>query len=235
MSRDHTTPAPLPTASFNGVGGERLAAVGLGARAARSLLRLATALLAVVGAVFVVVDCTPLANMLATPLLRERSSEAHADVAVVLAGGRYVDGSLNQPSIERTIAGVRLYHQGRVRYLLFSGADTGALMAKLARELGVPGEAILLENQSIRTYDGALYSAALIRQRGFGSVILVTSALHLRRARLTFAAAGVPVAPVRASEIDLTLVSGTDERICLLGDAVHEYVGLVFYRLKGWI
>ena len=32
-----------------------------------------------------------------------------------------------------------------------------------------------------------------------------------------------------------SLVSGTHERIALLAEAIHEYLGLAFYRLKGWI
>lgn len=206
----------------------------------RRILESCVVLLAAVGAAFLIVASTPLANLLAMPLLRVSSSPANADVAVILAGGRYEDGSLNQSSIERTIAGVRLYHQGLVPRLLFSGGpccrrSISALMAGLAHDLGVPRSAILLEEQSTRTYESARHSAELLRRNGLRSAILVTSPLHLVRAQLAFAAAGIPVYPLRASETDLSRVSGTDERIALLDDAIHEYLGLAFYRLKGWI
>jgi transposase len=41
--------------------------------------------------------------------------------------------------------------------------------------------------------------------------------------------------PLAASERDLSQVSSTDERMSLPQDAIHEYVGLVFYRVRGWI
>jgi len=184
---------------------------------------------------------TPLANFLAMPLWRPTpASHAKADVAVVLSGGRYYDGSLNQSALERTIAAVRLYHQGQVPRLLFTGGpccgwSVSALMAMLAMDLGVPKDAILLEEHSTRTRDSAVYSAALLKQNGMDSVILVTSPLHMLRARLAFSAAGVSVHPVFASQRNLLLVSSASERIALLLDVLHEYLGLAFYRARGWI
>jgi uncharacterized SAM-binding protein YcdF (DUF218 family) len=207
----------------------------------RTIQRYGLALLALTGAVFLIVIYTPVANLLAMPLLISvPPSPATADIAVVLSGGRYGDGSLNEASLERTIAGVRLYYERRVPRLLFAGGpccDTSAsaLMAKLATELGVPRGVILLEEQSIRTYDNALNSAALLRRNGLRSVILITSPLHMLRAKRAFAAVGVTVYPVLASKRDLSLVSSAAERIALLQDAVHEYLGLALYRVRGWI
>ncbi len=196
--------------------------------------------LAAVGLAFLVIGWTPLANVLAMPLLRVPSSTTGADVAVILSEGRYDDGSLTEASLERTLTGVRLYHQGVASRLLFSGGpccgeSASALMAKLAHELGVPRSALLLEEQSTRTHDGAVYSTRMLRERGVTSAMLITGPLHLVRAQRAFEAAGFPVHPVRASEKDLTRVAGTHERIALLQAAVHEYVGLAFYRLRGWI
>jgi uncharacterized SAM-binding protein YcdF (DUF218 family) len=102
-------------------------------------------------------------------------------------------------------------------------------MANLATELGVPREAIALEEQSSRTYDNAINSAALLQRDGVRSVILVTSPLHMLRARLAFAAAGVSVHPVMTSRRNVwvppqALASG----ISLLQEALHEYFGLAF-------
>lgn len=196
--------------------------------------------LAVIGAGLLIISETSAVNVFAAPLVPATARVAPADVAVVLAGGQYEDGSLNQSSMERTVTAVRLYHRGLAPRLLFSGGpccgrSAGARMAALATELGVPGSAILLEEQSVRTHENAQHSAVLLRSGGLRSVILVTSPVHLRRAVLCFAAAGVAVQPVSASETDLSLVSGTDERITLLDAALHEYVGLAYYRLRGWI
>src|SRR5436190_1862442 len=136
-------------------------------RLARRLWRSAVAMLALIGFAFVVVAETPLPNLLVAPLLRIRSSPVKADIAVVLAGGRFTDGSLNQAALERTVAAVRLYHQGVVPLLMFTGGpccgqSASALMADLAADLGVPRAAILVEEQSLRTRDSAVNVEALL-------------------------------------------------------------------------
>ena len=108
-------------------------------------------------------------------------------------------------------------------------------MATLATELLVPRSAIILEERSLRTHDSARNSAAFLRSHGLRSAIMVTSPLHLLRAKLAFEATGIAVYPVRASEKDLFLVSSAPERISIFTDAVHEYAGLTLYRLWGWI
>jgi uncharacterized SAM-binding protein YcdF (DUF218 family) len=147
---------------------------------------------------------------------------------------------LNDAALERTVAGVRLFHQGLAPRLLFTGGpccgeSVSALMARLAVELGVPPGAIVLEEHSATTRESALASSALIRRHGFRSVTLVTSTLHLTRARLAFSAAGIPVQPVRASPRNLLRVSSAAERLALLRTASHEYLGLAWYGLRGWI
>jgi len=207
---------------------------------AAAVRRLIVTVLAVVGAAAVVVACTPLANLLFITLDRVSSRPAPADAIVVLAGGRYGDGTLNGAALERTVTAVILYRRGLAPRLLFSGGpccgrSTSALMGALARDLGVPGEAIRLEEQSHRTYDAAVRVAGVARAEGWRSVILVTSAVHMLRARLAFVAAGVPVVPVKATERGDRLVTTADERIALLKASLHEYLGLGLYKVRGWI
>ena len=108
-------------------------------------------------------------------------------------------------------------------------------MADLAVELGVPRSAILLEEDSLRTHESAINSAIILRARGMKSALLVSSPIHLLRARLAFQAAGVLVFPVDGSRRDVWELSGAGDRFSLFQQAVHEYVGLAFYRIRGWI
>ena len=202
--------------------------------------RYSIAFFAVMGVVFLITAYTPLPGLLARPLWSVPPAPAPADIIVVLSGGRYNDGSLNEAALERTITGVRLYYQGLAPRLLFTGGpccggSASALMANLATELGVPRGVILLDEESARTRDSATNLAALLRRRGWRYVILVTSPLHMLRARLAFAAAGVSVYPVLSSNRNLLLDSSAGERLSLVHDAVHEYFGLAFYRVRGWI
>jgi uncharacterized SAM-binding protein YcdF (DUF218 family) len=219
------------------VQGER----GVDARTGWGIVRCGVvALLALVGAAVLFVGSTPLANLLAMPLWAPAPDPARADVAVVLSGGRYDDGSLNEAALERTVTAVVLYHRGLAPRLLFTGGpccgrSASALMAALAADLGVPKDAILLEEQSTRTRESAVNAAALLRQHGWRSVILVTSPLHMLRARLAFAAIGVPVEPVLASTRNVRLVSSVPERLALMREVLHEYLGLALYRIRRWI
>lgn len=204
------------------------------------LRRLLVAILATIGGSFLLIAYTPLANVVAMPLYRVPFNLTEAGVIVVLSGGRYLDGSLNEAALERTVTAVRLYRQGLAPRLLFTGGpccgrSASSLMAALATALGVPSSSILVEEQSLRTRDSAIRSTALFRAEGIRTALLVTSSLHVLRAKLAFEAAGVSVYPVRASEKDLSRVSSAAERISLLQDALHEYIGLAFYRMRGWI
>jgi uncharacterized SAM-binding protein YcdF (DUF218 family) len=183
---------------------------------------------------------TPLPNLVVRPLLLPHQELETADIAVILSGGRYEDGALNGASVERTVAGVRLYHRGVVPRLLFTGgpccgASISAQMADLAADLGVPRHVISIEERSSRTYESALNCRPLLDGRGLRSIVVVTSPLHLRRTERSFTAAGVPVLPVRASDIDPWLLTHPSERLAILNDALHEYLGLAYYRLRGWI
>jgi hypothetical protein len=67
------------------------------------------------------------------------------------------------------------------------------------------------------------------------SALLVSSPLHLLRARLAFETAGVRVFPVQGSRGGVWDLSGAADRLWIFQQAIHEYIGLVFYRIQGWI
>jgi uncharacterized SAM-binding protein YcdF (DUF218 family) len=202
--------------------------------------RVAVTLLCAVGAAFVVVGWTPLINLVVAPLSGGWPPPPRSDIVIVLSGGRYRDGSLNDASEQRTVRAVVLYHHGLAPILFFTGGpccgdSASAIMARLAEDLGVPRTAIVLDEQAARTHDSAVNAAALLRARGMRTAILVTSELHMPRSRLAFAAAGVPVFPVRAEQRDIWLRNTPAERLSLVSAAIHEYGGLVYYRFRGWL
>jgi uncharacterized SAM-binding protein YcdF (DUF218 family) len=61
--------------------------------------------------------------------------------------------------------------------------------------MGVPATAMLLEGQSRTTTENAADTARLLQARGIRKILLVTSALHMRRARGLFERAGFEVVP----------------------------------------
>ncbi|MEW6755035.1 MAG: YdcF family protein [Candidatus Latescibacterota bacterium] len=179
-----------------------------------------------------------------------------ADAVVVLGGmtdapvppRREVDVGA---AFDRLLHGMRLLRAGRGRYLVLSGGviallegsnmTEAARLAGLAAEYGVPPEAMLLEERSRNTYENALYTRALLAERGLGRVLLVTSAAHMRRAVAAFVAQGVEVVP---APTDVCVVRRPFTPARLIPDvqgleystvAVKEHVGWWTYRLRGWV
>lgn len=157
--------------------------------------------------------------------------------AVVLSGGIRSTGRLNATSVARVRHAVALLHAGVAEVLVVSGGprrrgrpSAAPAMRALALRLGVVPERVLVEERSSRTAENAREVAALLGDDA-REVLLVTSALHMRRASLAFARHGLAVgaAPVH-------LVPDEDpERASLVAQTLHEILGLAYYRALGWL
>lgn len=118
------------------------------------------------------------------PLLTAQDPLEKADAIVVL-GGDY--------SGRRLSYAVRLYKEGWAPHLLFSGGilqtwqhTEAEMMREQALTLGVPHQAMFLEQKSTTTYENALYTLDILQEQKWKSVILVTDWDHSRRARWIF-------------------------------------------------
>lgn len=131
---------------------------------------------------------------------------SRAAMVVLAAGIRTDDGSLaprerlDAASTQRVITASHLWEAHRVGLVVFSGSPPAETegMADLAAALGVPASRMVRESRSLNTRQNAGFSAEILRERGVETVVLVTSASHLRRAVRDFAAAGVRVIPAAA-------------------------------------
>lgn len=105
---------------------------------------------------------------------------------------------------DRVWHAARLYRAGKAPLIIASGGtlpwhdqrfrEADAIKA-LRTSWGVPADAVLRESTSSNTYQNAKNTAAILEKRGIDQVLLVTSALHTRRALATFRSAGVPALP----------------------------------------
>jgi uncharacterized SAM-binding protein YcdF (DUF218 family) len=144
--------------------------------------------------------------------IRDASALPPADAIVVLGGGSNY-AWLDRPDVDpaklrssRLAAGARAWHAGKASKVILSGGGVGNTtearrMADAIQRLGVPQDALLLEERSHDTRDNARFSTALL-EAGHGGrhVLLVTSALHMPRATLLFTQAGAEVTPVPVPE-----------------------------------
>jgi uncharacterized SAM-binding protein YcdF (DUF218 family) len=165
----------------------------------------------------------------------------HADAIVVLGGGVNRGRYLTLSSSHRLVRGVQLYHEGKAQKIIFcgglspqGGVAEGTVLAQEARRLHVPPENILIEKNSRRTRDQAVETKKITEPLRWKSIILVTSAAHMKRAVLSFEQAGFKVYPASADPVE-RYASGPMERLILFGKILHEYGGMIYYRMRGWI
>jgi uncharacterized SAM-binding protein YcdF (DUF218 family) len=119
--------------------------------------------------------------------------------AIVVLGCALHAGAPSPALVRRVECGAALLARGVAPLLVLSGGGRSGrpeaeAMAALAAALGVPPERLLLEPGSRDTIGNAFNSAALLRARGLASVVLVSDAYHLTRARILFRRAGLIVA-----------------------------------------
>jgi uncharacterized SAM-binding protein YcdF (DUF218 family) len=124
---------------------------------------------------------------------------------VVLSGGMRRDGAnasgatLLPASLERLAGGAALARRTGLPLVLSGGAvepgpaEADVMQAVLKRDFDL--EARFLERRSRTTRENARQTAALLATAWIKNVVLVTSAVHMRRAVAEFEAAGVTVIP----------------------------------------
>jgi uncharacterized SAM-binding protein YcdF (DUF218 family) len=105
-------------------------------------------------------------------------------------------------SADRMWHAARLYRAGKAPLIVLSGgtvrpgeAPEAQVMRQFLVDMGVPANTMLLESQSTTTTENAADTARLLRPRGIRQILLVTSALHMQRARGLFERAGFEVVP----------------------------------------
>lgn len=127
---------------------------------------------------------------------------SRADAIVVLGNRPPLDaGGEVAPETERRVRrGVELYERGLAPILVVTGGSVqpteAEVMARRAEDLGVPREAIVVEDRARDTPENARFSVEALcsgRERCAPRVIVVTSPHHLRRAVELFRCAGADV------------------------------------------
>jgi uncharacterized SAM-binding protein YcdF (DUF218 family) len=128
------------------------------------------------------------------------------DAVIVLGGGLDPDATERSgrpeynAAVERILRGYELLRADKARYVLLSGGslDTrpeavieAQVLQRQLQEWGIAPERIVIEGLSRNTRENALESKRLIQERGWSTLLLITSAAHLPRASGCFAAVGL--------------------------------------------
>lgn len=187
--------------------------------------------------------------------------EARGDAIVVLSGGvasRWPPRTTAEvgEAGDRVLYGAHLFRQGRApTFICTGGVATGGIaprpaaedMAEILELAGVPRSAVLLESEAENTRDHAVNLCPTFQERGIRRVLLVTSAMHMPRSVATFRrlcpAVVVVPAPTdfrapdelpRAWYHRISEFIPAPGRYVAISEAVHEYLGMAYYRVRGW-
>jgi uncharacterized SAM-binding protein YcdF (DUF218 family) len=162
-----------------------------------------------------------------------KDTAAHSDAAMVFGG---------DPGYERTRYASQLLHEKWTRTLVLCGGEPGpgdsaTSLREAALEQGVPAEAILMEQHSRSTREAALRVGAIVRQHGIGSLILVTSPYHQRRAYLVTRRVLNDEIRLINQPADPSFWSprGWWKHWKSTRIVVTEYSKLAYYFVRGWI
>ena len=117
-----------------------------------------------------------------------------ADAVVILGGSS--GGNENIPNIgihaDRFFHGFDIYETKQIPLIILSGGSSTSctpeaiIMGERLRKLGVDNNNIIEEADSRNTYEQALNCSIIFRKLDIDNIILVTSAMHMRRALTAF-------------------------------------------------
>lgn len=171
------------------------------------------------------------------------------DAYVVLGGGINDNapdldgkGTLCSEALPRYITVYRLYRLNP-KFIIISGGkilNRGAeahIAKRFLLSLGVKSEHIITEEESRDTAENARYVKQLCEKQGIKSIVLITSAFHMKRSMILFKKSFTSIIPFpsgyKTSRIPYDFLSYLPEGSNLLNTslALKEYLGILFYKI----
>lgn len=170
-------------------------------------------------------------------------SYPNADAILLLGGGMGYDTNICDTaemwsSADRVWNAARLFKAGKSNKIIVTGGDVEASTKALLLDFGIPADAIIFDETPRNTEEEARAAAA----RGDMTVLVVTSAWHMKRTKLLFDkyASGVEAIPAPA-DFENTIVSAraisfmdfipSPAALNANTIAFHEWLGILAYGL----
>jgi uncharacterized SAM-binding protein YcdF (DUF218 family) len=182
------------------------------------------------------------------------SMPVQQDAIVIFIGSPKVQPYTVRPTIVGTrdasllLCGLAYIHAGSAPKVVLTGRVSGevnhttagaVVLQEWAALLGYPRESLIIEHQTEATHDRAQAVKQLLGRES--RILLLDSAMHLPRSAAAFQKAGFTVTPIpcdyEMSTDSWNLSDFVPQGKHLRGSsaAVHEYLGLLTYRLRGFI
>ena len=178
------------------------------------------------------------------------------DGAIVLGGIGNIDERLQKinfgQSADRLLQVLPYYYNGRIKRIIFTSGSGSVefpqhkealYVRKYLKSINFPDSALIIEYNSKNTYENAVFTKKIMDSLKLeGKYLLVTSAYHMPRSMAVFKKAGykdlVPYLTNRVSgkrrfTLDHLLIP-TPDAIFTLEFLIHEWVGFLVYKMKGY-
>ncbi len=213
------------------------------------------------GIVYITICSLPIVSHILVDSLENKSTYLklkvvpQADVIIVFGGvirrefPGYPFPDLDSAA-DRIWHAARLYHAKKAPKVILSGGrndwernspSQAKTMAIFLKDLGVPENDIILEEKSRNTFENAIYSKKIMISNKMKNALLVTSALHMPRSKSIMEKIKVNFITIST---DFMIVNNKTEIWDLLPNAsslnkttfaMHEWIGIVVYKWRGWI
>jgi len=154
-------------------------------------------------------------------------------VIIVLGAATTKEAGPSPALLRRTRSGCELALQKDDHDLLLCGGQTNShhfvkeseIMARIASEHGLDENRIVQEGQSRNTFENAIFSKRLIKEKGWQNITVVSDRVHLLRARMVFGALGIKARFITAHGEPKM---GSD----LLVATLYEVPALLWYAIR---
>lgn len=179
------------------------------------------------------------------------------EAAVILGGYAEFDSHRNRVQMsdaaDRLYSVVNLFQQKKIKRIILSGGSSSVTgrtkpeadyVLPILKSYGIPDSVVIKESKSRNTHENAINTSKILKDNHlYGPILLVTSSFHMRRARGTFAKAGIAVVPYPVHFIsdygrgyflpDFFIPSS--EALFRCDAIIKEWVGYMAYAITGKI
>lgn len=198
-----------------------------------------------------IVSFTPIVRPMAHSFVRDDRNasrrvtrDTSLDAVIVLSGEISDEGRVTGSTMERLISGIQDARALKITTMALSATapafgdykptsepDQRALVALMGPDIRPQ-----FVHDVFSTRDEAVAFAALAKTNGWRRVLLVTSAMHSRRACATFEELGLAVEcrPAVPRARDPYRLESSESRRLIFKDVLYEFSATLLYRARGW-
>jgi uncharacterized SAM-binding protein YcdF (DUF218 family) len=177
------------------------------------------------------------------------------EAGIVLGGMSVNDEKLQRPQfyrgVDRLIQAIDLYKRGIIKKIIFTGGSgrilhpemkEGIYLKDYILKMGVNENDLFMETESNNTHENATLTKLLFdKEKIKGKLLLITSAFHMKRSLACFKKEGIIADPYSVdryagpSKFEFDFIAMPDiSALSGWTNYIHEVVGYITYKLKGY-